>query len=252
MEIDLYKIPVLGYLAVILLLVKCSVTTINVNLAQYEYLANHMTTDECYRLIASLQMRTYKLNKNFDEAVNDIPNDMSCLSLLIKWNSSPGEGKGQTHKIISHRLLQIGRKDLAQWLEKSVFKELADELRTNDTSTDNPQSDMKHDLKLPSFNSLVDLQDKESANKLTSLILIISIIIITVVGIFSITFCVNFLRHHKKQVESKIISLNTFKSNEEPSEYLQSDEDGFETSENEDYYEDTEVQTPLINDQNHY
>lgn len=64
-----------------------------------------------------------------------IPEDISCLRLLLHWNSAAGEGLGETHEILRERLIFIGRKDLADWLGKTVFKELGAELEND---LDNP------------------------------------------------------------------------------------------------------------------
>jgi hypothetical protein len=54
--------------------------------------------------------------------------DISCLKLLIRWNSQPGEGKGETHVVLTHRLKQLGHKDLADWLSRTVFHQLGQDL----------------------------------------------------------------------------------------------------------------------------
>lgn len=55
-------------------------------------------------------------------------NDITCLEHLIHWNSTPGEGKGKTHTILAHRLHQINRSDLADWLGSTVFRQLTKDL----------------------------------------------------------------------------------------------------------------------------
>lgn len=58
-----------------------------------------------------------------------MPEDVSCLKLLLHWNSSPGEGLGETHEKLSLRLRQIGRLDLATWLDSAVLEELEGEMK---------------------------------------------------------------------------------------------------------------------------
>lgn len=41
---------------------------------------------------------------------------------------SEKEGKGKTHEEIEHRLRQLNRNDLADWLGKTVFKQLGNDL----------------------------------------------------------------------------------------------------------------------------
>ncbi|KAK0173055.1 hypothetical protein PV328_006309 [Microctonus aethiopoides] len=107
----------------------CTISgTIDVNLSQFEYLASHMDEFECRQLIAALHYITYDLPQSMAGAIRKIDENTSCLSHLLHWNSSPAEGKGQTHEHLQHRLRQINRIDLADWLGKSVFKELSNDL----------------------------------------------------------------------------------------------------------------------------
>lgn len=46
--------------------------------------------------------------------------------MLQHWNSN--EGKGQTHEVLEHRLRQIEKYDLANWLGKTVFHTLGEDL----------------------------------------------------------------------------------------------------------------------------
>ena len=54
--------------------------------------------------------------------------EIPCLRQLLHWNSSPGEGRGKTHEDLEHRLRQLNRNDLAEWLGKTVFKQLGKDL----------------------------------------------------------------------------------------------------------------------------
>lgn len=55
-----------------------------------------------------------------------IPKDLSCIQLLHHWNSK--EGKGQTHEVLEHRLRQMDKYELADWLGKNVFHKLGEDL----------------------------------------------------------------------------------------------------------------------------
>lgn len=44
--------------------------------------------------------------------------------MLIHWNSERGQGRGETHEIIEHRLRQMGKHSLADWLGRTVFHQL--------------------------------------------------------------------------------------------------------------------------------
>lgn len=68
-------------------------------------------------------------------AESKVSEDIPCLRLLLHWNSTPDEGRGQTHEMLFRRLRQIGRDDLAEWLGKTVFHELGEDLKR---SLDNP------------------------------------------------------------------------------------------------------------------
>lgn len=57
-----------------------------------------------------------------------VPEGVSCLKLLLHWNSGAGEGLGETHERLSLRLRQIGRLDLATWLDSAVLDELEQEM----------------------------------------------------------------------------------------------------------------------------
>lgn len=48
--------------------------------------------------------------------------------MLIHWNSEKGQGRGETHEVIEHRLRQMGRLKLADWLGKTVFHQLGKDL----------------------------------------------------------------------------------------------------------------------------
>lgn len=102
--------------------------TIDLTLPEFQYLANHLTKDECRKLIASLHFASFDLNQNVENAENALPEDISCLKLLLHWNASPNEGQGISHEKVSLRLRQMGRHDLADWLDKAVLQELEEEI----------------------------------------------------------------------------------------------------------------------------
>lgn len=58
-----------------------------------------------------------------------IDEEIPCLRQLLHWNNNPGEGKGKTHEYLVHRLRQINRNDLADWLGKNTFKQLGIDLQ---------------------------------------------------------------------------------------------------------------------------
>lgn len=58
---------------------------------------------------------------------------MSCIEHLQYWNSQAGEGKGETHEVLQHRLRQMGKEKLAEWLGKTVFHQLGVDLEKSIT-----------------------------------------------------------------------------------------------------------------------
>ncbi|XP_018358087.1 PREDICTED: uncharacterized protein LOC108757897 isoform X1 [Trachymyrmex cornetzi] len=102
--------------------------TIDVNLSELEYLAARLSLVECRRLIAALHYTTYDLPSSLAEAERKVDEEIPCLRLLLHWNSSPEEGRGKTHAAIVHRLRQLNRNDLADWLGKTTFKQLGKDL----------------------------------------------------------------------------------------------------------------------------
>ncbi|XP_071648406.1 uncharacterized protein [Temnothorax longispinosus] len=102
--------------------------TIDVNLSELEYLAARLDPYECRRLIAALHYTTYDLPKNLAAAERKVDEEIPCLRQLLHWNSSPAEGRGKTHAAIIHRLRQLNRNDLADWLGRTTFKQLGKDL----------------------------------------------------------------------------------------------------------------------------
>lgn len=59
---------------------------------------------------------------------------------MVHWNSAVGEGRGETHDVIEHRLRQMGKQELADWLGRTVFHQLSQDLVH---SLQDPFHDMK-------------------------------------------------------------------------------------------------------------
>ncbi|KAL0128634.1 hypothetical protein PUN28_003785 [Cardiocondyla obscurior] len=107
--------------------------TIDVNLSELEYLVARLNPFECRRLIAALHYTTYDLPKNLAAAERKVDEEIPCLRQLLHWNSSPDEGRGKTHAAIIHRLRQLNRNDLAEWLGKTTFQQLGKDLEKSIT-----------------------------------------------------------------------------------------------------------------------
>ncbi|KAL2734264.1 Facilitated trehalose transporter Tret1 [Vespula squamosa] len=112
------------YLFIYFALLYDTFCTIDINLSQLEYLAARLDPFECRRLIAALHYTSYELPMNLAAAERTVEEDIPCIRQLVHWNSSPEEGLGQSHEVLVHRLRQLGRNDLADWLGKSTFKQL--------------------------------------------------------------------------------------------------------------------------------
>ncbi|KAH0955163.1 hypothetical protein HN011_009755 [Eciton burchellii] len=102
--------------------------TIDVNLREFEYLAARLDPFECRRLVAALHYTTYDLPKNLAAAERMVDENISCLRQLLHWNSTPMEGRGDTHVAIIHRLRQLNHNDLADWLGKTAFRQLGKDM----------------------------------------------------------------------------------------------------------------------------
>lgn len=114
---------------IVILFILCSINaTIDVNIAELRYLADHLTPLECRRLVAALHFKSFNIPNSLDQAERKVPTDETCLQLLLHWNSKTGEGRGETHELLEHRLRQIGKGGLADWLGKTVFKQLGNDL----------------------------------------------------------------------------------------------------------------------------
>nr|CAH7755729.1 unnamed protein product [Callosobruchus chinensis] len=105
-----------------------SYCTIDINAAELQYLAEHLTEEECRRLVASAHFKSYEVPNPLDQAERKIPKDVPCIDLLHHWNSNKDEGKGETHEALERRLRQMGKTELADWLGKTVFLELGVDL----------------------------------------------------------------------------------------------------------------------------
>lgn len=106
-------------------------TTIDMNVAELQYIANHLHSEECRKLCAYIHFKSFEPPLDANQAENNVPRNIPCLQLLLHWNSEVGEGKGQTHEILYNRLNQIGRQDLAEWLGKMVYHQLGLDLKNN-------------------------------------------------------------------------------------------------------------------------
>uniref|UniRef100_A0A1B6DR36 Death domain-containing protein n=1 Tax=Clastoptera arizonana TaxID=38151 RepID=A0A1B6DR36_9HEMI len=139
----------------------------------YQYLANHLSENECNKLAAALHFHGYKLN-NLHEAAALLPDNVNCLGLLLHWDKTPEQGKTASSEIVVHRLNQIGKKDLAKWLQKSLFQEFQQELE------ETPQLADKDVSFKSEFQTKSDITEWMEENDLKDNIMTISIVILIV------------------------------------------------------------------------
>ncbi|KAJ3655503.1 hypothetical protein Zmor_014631 [Zophobas morio] len=113
----------------VLFLVPPILATIDLNFAELEYLASHLLPEECRRLVAAAHFKAYMMPNAVGQAAQAIPKDVPCIQLLLHWNSADGEGRGETHEVLEHRLRQMGKYELADWLGRTVFHQLGEDLQ---------------------------------------------------------------------------------------------------------------------------
>ncbi|XP_014210085.1 uncharacterized protein LOC106640525 [Copidosoma floridanum] len=102
--------------------------TIDVNLSELEYLAARLGPRECRSLAAALHYDSFELPNDLAKASRKVDPSLPCLRHLLHWNNGLGEGRGRSHELLERRLRQLGRKDLADWLGRTVFAELSKDL----------------------------------------------------------------------------------------------------------------------------
>lgn len=112
------------------------------NLSELQYIADHLHPEECRRLLAALHFNSYEEPNALDQAERKVPKDIPCIQMLLHWNSQKGEGRGETHEVLFHRLNQLGRHDLAEWLGKAVFTHLG---RGLERSLDDPFKELSEE-----------------------------------------------------------------------------------------------------------
>ncbi|XP_014247589.1 uncharacterized protein LOC106665601 isoform X2 [Cimex lectularius] len=134
------------FLASILVFVSLAVfrhviATSDITLAELEYVADHLSSVECSKLIIALQMDKGKNLEDCEpECISMESMLQSCLANLIQWNSKAAD---ETQADLSRRLLQIGRKDLGNWLTRTVFDELG--YHINESIVKDPFKEMAHE-----------------------------------------------------------------------------------------------------------
>lgn len=176
--------------------------TVDINMKELLYIADHLTPDECRLLFASLYFESYELPNILPKAAQHIPKNIPCLQLLVKWNSSAEAWEGKTHSIVEHRLRQLNKIELADMLGKMVFHQLAKDV--NKSLEDGPHFEGKPGITSKVFN---DSNSKFDVDDWTTLDSILSVMLCGLLFITLAAFCrmlnLTFRRAKVKRKNSK-------------------------------------------------
>ena len=86
-------------MTVLLTIGVCSIdATFDMNVLEYQLVANHITQKECRQLIEALNETEFYLSHEMT-GVN-VPEDMPCIDLLLEWDKGPGAGKAFIGRIL--------------------------------------------------------------------------------------------------------------------------------------------------------
>lgn len=99
------------------------ICTVDLNVQHLQFVADHLETDECKKLVTALHEKTFELQRTLNTSEEP---DKPCLALLLTWDRT--EGYGKTFNDLELRLGQIGRGDVADRLSKSLYEEEAQQL----------------------------------------------------------------------------------------------------------------------------
>lgn len=92
--------------------------TVDLNIHEIQYIADHLQEDKCRQLAEILHSESYTLTKLGDGAEEP---KLTCIELLVLWDQT--EGKNKTFHHLTHRLRQIGEAGLANKISKTVYHE---------------------------------------------------------------------------------------------------------------------------------
>ena len=118
--------------------------TFDLNPLQIQYVADHMTTEECIKLLKELKKppkpKSVDVVKRDVGGAEDISTLDSCTESLLTWNDK--DGNGHTFYGLAVSLKNIGRPDLGKKLSRMVYKEKADAVKR--TFLDDPFQELIH------------------------------------------------------------------------------------------------------------
>jgi flagellar biosynthesis/type III secretory pathway M-ring protein FliF/YscJ len=182
--------------------------TIDVNLQQFKYIADHLSVKECRKLVAALNDPNFELEINMAAAERAIPEDISCLRLLLHWNSQPGKGKGASHVTLVHRLKQLGHDELAVWLSGTVFRQLEQDL--NRTLLMNPFKELGQDNATDTEQGTATPTEEEQKEEedhwqpIDTVLLIVLLFLVFLIVFIPAPFVWRYFRKRKKRKKRKV------------------------------------------------
>ncbi|KAK9877818.1 hypothetical protein WA026_020053 [Henosepilachna vigintioctopunctata] len=178
--------------------------TIDINSSELKYLSDHLTSEECRKLVAAAHFNSYDLPTALSEAELKISKDLSCFELLLHWNSSPGEGKGRSHELLERRLRQLDKKELADWLGNKVFDQVGKDLSHalgDEFSTEGNDTFALEDLiELPTEK----YEDPTEWTPMDSVLFaILSILVFATTTVVCLSFCMYIIKKFKAKRKQK-------------------------------------------------
>ena len=102
---------------------------VDMNIHEIQFVADHLTRDECRNLIAALHEKTFQLDRQKLDALKLRVHKSSCFELLLEYDR--GIGRHKTFQDLALRLREIGKSNLADKLSKTIFHEEAMAIKKN-------------------------------------------------------------------------------------------------------------------------
>jgi hypothetical protein len=182
--------------------------TIDLNLQEIQYVADHLQRSDCRKLVAALNDPNFYIENNIDITERKVPDDSSCLELLLQWNSQPGGGKGKSHVLLVRRLKQLGHDELAEWLSATVFRQLGDDV--NRTLLMNPfkelaqTNEMEATVQNISTQTVINGEDEDDWPLMDTVCRILIMFFGSLVLLIPAYFAWKYLRRRSKKRKNKI------------------------------------------------
>ncbi|XP_021207094.1 uncharacterized protein LOC110386103 [Bombyx mori] len=188
-----------------IIFVKCSLDITN---AELTYLSQRLTLNECRLLLTTLYAKPYNTSDKLISIPKSIPNKATCLKLLLEWNRGDADLRDneKCHVDVAHIMRKLKRDDLADWLEKSVFKNLAKDV--NDTLNNAFRADSGGQLKKKLYLGDKGIEDEHnwSVFEYFLALFLVSVVIIVMINLYRLLTLV-CRRDEKKKPDEETIDL---------------------------------------------